>query len=62
MHYCWIVSKEKRKSLQIQKRKPLCTHCIHVCIVFSFYLDFSLFEIVDDAHDVSFLVTIDDEH
>ena len=28
----------------------------------SFYLDFSLFEIIDVAHDVSFLAIIDDEH
>ena len=31
-------------------------------VFFSFYLDFSLFEIVDVAHDVYFHFIIDDEH
>ena len=65
-HLCIIAGLLAKRNVSHYKYRSVShyvlTVCIHVCIVFSFYLDFSLFEIVDVAHDVYFLITIDDEH
>ena len=59
-HLCIIAGLLAKRNVSHYKYRSVSHYVLTVCIVF--YLDFSLFEIVDVAHDVSFLITIDDEH
>ena len=67
-HLCIIAGLLAKRNVSHYKYRSVSHYVLTVCtysrmyVLFSFYLDFSLFEIVDVAHDVYFLITIDDEH
>ena len=65
-HLCIIAGLLAKRNVSHYKYRSV-SHYIYVLTLSTYYfpfsvIDFSLFKIVDVAHDVSFLVIIDDEH